>query len=341
MAKIKNPVRFSEHFKIDTEILAKAGILNPTLNADTRLFIDPLLLENSVHSEMSGEARQSYLSHFKNAIGLLRAVKVKNASDTYWRNVRRLLSFPEIKGTCLGYGANSIAGSGSGEAMTAQVLETAKSIVDLGVNDPDLFVAMALFEDNFGPDRISDMTTTIIFDALLKFNVRVLSGPAVPTEHFHFRLRNGKSYDAMLPRNSYAGGRVPVILVPVDVLRDLPVATDWQDVSDAAAKSAEIRNRVNDQIAQLWRTKTLKDKETVRNWALEKREAFETLLQMIHGADRSAYDIAGDPRGEMVWRQLLVEIAQKQPFMIEAPPRLDLEGVVSVVERRLSNNFDF
>jgi len=333
MAKIRNPARFSEHFKIDAEVLVKAGVLNPTLNADTRLFIDPLLLEDSAHPEISGAARQTYLAHFKNAIALLRAAKVKDDTDTYWRNVRRLLSFPEIKGTCLGYGAESISGSGSGDAMTGQVLETAKAIVDLGVQDPDLFVAMALFEDNFGPDRISDMTTNIILDALLSFNARILSGLAVPLEEFTIRLKNGKSYEAMLPRNSYAKGKVPVILVPSDVLRDLPIATSWEDVSAAASKSAEIRGRVNDQIAQLWRSRTLRDKEAVREWALEDREAFETLLQMIHGAERSAYDLKGDPRGELFWRQLLVDLAQKQPLNIERPARLDLPGVATVVEQ--------
>ena len=71
----------------------------------------------------------------------------------------------------------------------------------------------------------------------------------MPTEKFTMRLKNGKSYEAMLPRNTFSKGNVPVILVPSDVLRDLPVATDWQDVSSAASQSAEIRNRVNDQIA--------------------------------------------------------------------------------------------
>jgi hypothetical protein len=144
------------------------------------------------------------------------------------------------------------------------------------------------------------MTTNIIFEALLAFNTRVLPGLGVPTEQFNIRLKNGKSYQAMLPRNPYAKGDVPIILAPSDILRDMPIATDWQDMSDAASKSAEIRSRVNDQIAQLWRSKTLKDKEEVREWALEDREAFETLLQMIHGADRSAYDLKGDPRGEVI-----------------------------------------
>jgi hypothetical protein len=58
--------------------------------------------------------------------------------------------------------------------MTEHVIRTAKDIVELGIEDPDLFVAMALFEDSFGPDRISDMTTDVILGDLLKFNERVL-----------------------------------------------------------------------------------------------------------------------------------------------------------------------
>ncbi len=41
MAKIVNPVRFSDHFGLDSALLANAAVLNPTLNADTGLFIDP------------------------------------------------------------------------------------------------------------------------------------------------------------------------------------------------------------------------------------------------------------------------------------------------------------
>jgi hypothetical protein len=64
------------------------------------------------------------------------------------------------------------------------------------------------------------MTTNIIFEALLAFNTRVLPGLGVPTEQFNIRLKNGKSY---LPRNPYAKGDVPIILVPSDILRDLPI----------------------------------------------------------------------------------------------------------------------
>jgi hypothetical protein len=332
MAKIANPVRFSDHFGIDSALLANAGVLNPTLNADTGLFIDPLLISDSAHPEISEGARATYEAHFTTVIKLLRASK--SPGDVAWRSALKHLSFPEIKWTCLGYGAQSVSGSGSGADMTDSVIQTAKEIVELGVEDPDLFVAMALFEEGFGPDRISDMTTNVILGDLLRFNARVLDGLPVPREAMTLRLRNGKSYEAALPVNPYVrGGADPVILVPADILRDLPIAKDWSDVADAASKNEELRGRVNEQIARLWTARTLKDKDEIRRWALSGKDAFETLLEMIHGARPAAYDMAADPLGELVWRRLAATLAEHEPFRLKAPPQLDLPGVVSVVEQ--------
>lgn len=250
MAKITNPIRLSDHFDFDEALLAKAGTLNPTLNIDTRLFVDPLLLSYSGHHEMRVEARSTYETHFTAVIKLLRASRA--VDDVGWRNAQRLLSFPEIKGTCLGYGAQSVSGSGSGSEMPASLIRTAKEIVDLGVDDPDLFIAMALFEEGFGPDRISDMTTNVILQDLLRFNERILPALPVPREPIQLRLRNGQTYDVELPINPFIRARTPVILVPFDVLRDLPIATDWAEVGDAASKNEEIRQHVNEDIAKLW-----------------------------------------------------------------------------------------
>jgi hypothetical protein len=147
------------------------------------------------------------------------------------------------------------------------------------------------------------------------------------------RLRNGKVHDAVLPINPYVRGGAAIILVPTDVLRDLPIAKDWSDVADAASKNAELRNRVNDQIAQLWTAKTLKDKDEIRRWALSGKDAFETFLEMIRGAHPTAYDMDGDPLGEIVWRRIAATLAELEPFRLRAPPQLDLAGVVSVVEQ--------
>ena len=75
MAKISNPVQFSTHFGFASSLLSTAGALDPSLNVDTGLFIDPLLLANSRHLEMSIGAVATYQSHFETIIKLLAASK--------------------------------------------------------------------------------------------------------------------------------------------------------------------------------------------------------------------------------------------------------------------------
>lgn len=47
MAIIKDPVLFSSCFGIDATALQDAGLIDPFLDVDTQLFIDPVLLEKS------------------------------------------------------------------------------------------------------------------------------------------------------------------------------------------------------------------------------------------------------------------------------------------------------
>jgi glutaredoxin len=217
--------------------------------------------------------------------------------------------------------------------MREQLIITAKQIVDLGITEPDLFVAMALFEEGFGPDRISDMTTNIILRDLLIFSRRVLQTLTVPCQPMTITLRNGKYYDAYLPVNPFVKGGAPVILVPNDILRDLPIAADWSDVASAAAKNAMFRQSVNDQVAMIWEAKSRKSKGDIRRWALSSKDGFETLLGMIHGASPKPYDMAADPLGEIVWRKVAATIAQQEPLTLKPPPSMDLAGVCSVVDQ--------
>lgn len=333
MASIKNPRRFSEHYGINPSELENRGVLDPTLNVDTRLFIDPLLLEHSQHGEIATGGRATYEQHFGSIIKFLKRVRTHSDSDVAWRTAARLLSFPEIKWTCLGYGARSVSGSGSGNNMTIQYIATAWQIVDLGIEDPDLFAAMALFEEGVGADRISDMTTNVILGDLLAFNERILSELKVPRAKKELRLRNGKTYKASLPENPFIGGGEPVILVPCDILRDLPIVTDWADIADAASENAHLRTQVNESIARLWEVRSRVNKGEIRNWALSNKTAFETFMKMIRAVSPTCYDISSDPSGEVFWRRYLTELAEKHPLSITAPSVMDISGVESVVNQ--------
>jgi hypothetical protein len=63
MAKIQNPLLFSKHFGVDEKELANAGLIDPFLNVDTQLFIDPVLLEKSANPKISNDIR-GHNTHF-------------------------------------------------------------------------------------------------------------------------------------------------------------------------------------------------------------------------------------------------------------------------------------
>ncbi len=250
MGKIKNPATISSEFGVDVAVLDKLGVVNVLLNTDTLVFIDPLLLKGSAHKEISAGAYQSYRERFEKIIKLLSVSKA--VDDVPWRNAKRLFRFSEISWTCLGYGT-TVKGSGFGKDLISSTLDTASQIVALGVDDIDLFMALALFEEGIGPDRISDMTTNIILSDLISFSDRVNKTLKIPTKQFKVGTNN---YNLVV--NPYSDQ--PLIFVPNDIVRDLPIASDWSDISSVVRENEELRERVNDHVGEIWATMTKKQK---------------------------------------------------------------------------------
>ena len=141
MGKITRPIRFSTHFGIDPGTLQRLGAFDPLLNADTPLFINPLLLAKSHQPEMRS-AYKAWLGYFRKIVKLLAASKRKD--DVTWRSAAKMLRTPEFQGTCLGYGSGSIQGRGIGSSLAAQIMVTAREIVDLGLNDPEFFALLPI-----------------------------------------------------------------------------------------------------------------------------------------------------------------------------------------------------
>lgn len=164
MSKINSLIGHSSLEGVDIETLDSLGVTDVVLNADTALFIDPLLLSESVHPEIRINATEKYNEKFRNIMKYLRASKIKN--DPPWKAAKKEFNFSEVSFTCLGY-SSTIHGSGWGDQITNSTMDVAKQIIDLGVDDIDFFMGLSLFEEGIGPDRISDMTTNIIFDELL------------------------------------------------------------------------------------------------------------------------------------------------------------------------------
>lgn len=325
MAKIKSPLRFSRHFGVPPAQMRKLGVFDPVLQADTKLFIDPVLLRHSGAPEMAGAATATLKTFFETLYRLLAASK--RQGDIAWTAAMSKLKFHEVSGTCLGYGGGSIHGSGWGDRLTGELMLRAKELIDLGVDDPDLFLLIGLFSDNVGPDRISDMATNIILGALGDYTARMCTELRVPTESF---LLNSTKFQ--LPVNpQQPRQRTPIILVPTDVLRELPVAFSVEDIWVAARESDEIRRRINEEVGVMWRGVSKERKSEVLSALLKDPVYAKSLIRKVLSAPAQQYDQEKDPRGFTIWSDLAYLLAQDNPHVIAKPADTSASSLNAVV----------
>jgi hypothetical protein len=327
MGKIRDPVRFSAYFGIPPSVLSAAGAFDPILNADTRLFIDPLLLGKSSHPEMIA-ASEDWHDYFRRIIKLIGASSQKN--DLMWRAAAQLIGTGEFKGTCLGYGSGTIDGRGIGPSLTAQIMATAKTIVEMGVKDPEFFSLLPLFEEDVGSDLISDQTALIIAAHLAVFTANTLTDVSVDTIAFDF----GET-QFHLPVNPFVtekGRALPIILVPQDVLATLPVAYGPEDIDTVVSHNRALRGRVNRRLGKSWAQLS---KGEIKRFVLSSKTAFSKFLEANKEKRPAPYSITADPDGQVQWLEEGRRIADQSPIALALATN-DLSGMRAVIEAILN-----
>lgn len=309
------PKSVTQFFKIDRDAFSQSGALDTILDVDTRLFIDPLLLQETTAIELKGSSARVE-NRFANILRLLRNSQA--SGDIWERRADELMNFPEVKGLCIGYSAKGTSGSGMGPALRKRLMADAKEIIRVGIEDPDIFHLAGLFERDIGPDRISDMVAGIIKIDLIAFTRRVLTQLTV--------IQKGQP----IPTNPF--NDQPIILVPTDVLRDLPLALDWDDVTLVASHNAALREEVNDLIGSTWR-KAANDaaKPDVRRVILEHPDILSDLIDQYRAKARERYDFEEDRAGQVVWHEAATSAAASFPLQLTLDPRPSIDDVASVV----------
>jgi hypothetical protein len=286
------PTALSSLLGIDSSHLTDRDAFDPVLDFDTRLFIDPHLLKHCRVPELA-EGYLEFKNHFRKLGKLLAASKFPN--DRFWREADTFMNWPEVKGLCIGYSKRGTSGSGIGPELRKRLLGTAKEIIDQGKNDPELFELVGLFEDDFGADRISDMTANVIREHLKNFTQRVL-------EEMLSIGAQDLEYDALtgLPVNPFTS--MPLLLVPRSILRDLPVALDWSSRDLVAQHNDELRQKVNSTIGDSWKDATSTfDKKGFKDFMLEHPDLIDDLFKSYRDKAAQPYDFVEDRAGEYVW----------------------------------------
>ncbi len=141
------PITFSEQFNLPIAVLEKTGVFDVILDVDTRVFIDPALLELCTEPEFI-EAREKLERYFSNIITLL--AHSKNNQDIYWKKADQLLKFKELSGTCFGYSKYGTGGNAIGPVLRKAILSTIKELMTAGETDPVLFELLGVFQEGVG-----------------------------------------------------------------------------------------------------------------------------------------------------------------------------------------------
>jgi hypothetical protein len=298
LERIDGLISFSDHFEVDREALQDVGAFDPLLDVDLPYAIDPKLLQESSVPEMQG-AHSTLLARYRDIYVLLQASK--SGGDRPWREALKLVNFPEFKGPCLGFAAGTAAGRGWGPTLREKVLRSAKEVISLGITDPRFFELVGVFEEGIGPDLISDMIGTILVSPLASYTKRVCDALGLPTQQFqigHVRCELPGYFPEHGDRARY------IILVPEDILTEMPVALDRSDVPVVAEHSDAARRYLNETFGADWRELSARRKEVARAALLSDASVLNEFLSKYEDKDAAAYNFDEDPRNLRLWYDL-------------------------------------
>lgn len=224
------------------------GIFDPIMETDSNFFINIQRLKKAETPEFQG-SYERINEFFRKIIKLLNKASQKNEQDIFYRQALNLFDFPENKGVngiCLGFSEGN-SGSAFGPILSEQVINTAYDIVKAGVDDPEFFQLLPLFQDNVGPDRLSDMIATIILPDIEKYTKRIFEDIGINSDNYpDIEFSDGYLI------NPYKNSIVPVLLVPVEILHKLPVAKSWEDIEHVVSENNTIRALMNQRVAEEW-----------------------------------------------------------------------------------------
>lgn len=319
------PRSISDFIGADAEQFASSGAFDAVLEVDSRFYIDPTLLKRTKAPELAG-SYERLRKRYGDILTLLAASRC--IGDAAWRAAANLFHFKELKGLCIGYAHSGTSGSGMGAAFRDQVLRTAKEMVDAGVTDPAIFELIGILEEGIGSDRISDMVGRIITEDILAYSQRVFAEFGAKVSDVTFA---GKVYRVpMNPHNKW-----PVLLLPRDILRPLPVARSWDEIDQVCEHNRELRRRLNLIIGQSWRRKgeppTSLKKKAIRGTFTSNPEAARGIIDTYLEAPAPEYDFGADPLGEIRWHRDAKQFVRDHPLPLSLPSPPKLGDVLQVV----------
>jgi len=324
------PKSVCKHFKLDAKKFDATGAFDALLDWDTKLFVDPFLLKGATTPEFHG-AYDELLRYFSEIIKLVTVSA--GPSDLTWRTARKRLVFRETPGFGLGYAKENTSGSGMGDAFAEKLLTSIGEIARKGIQDPELFELLGLFEEGVGCDRISDMTCSILLERFFNYSSRVFAESGYKGQSLQWRQRT-----YTIPRHPFQKNAA-VLLAPKELLRDLPVAEDALDLGYIFESNEVLRQKLNKVLGNQWRADVREfGKTKLKDWLIGHPEFLREIVDTYKKATPIRYDFRRDPSGEVVWRQYADQVTTQFPLALILNANAGPADVIEIV-RKICDTF--
>ncbi|MCH8518139.1 hypothetical protein LAT59_00020 [Candidatus Gracilibacteria bacterium] len=316
----------SEYFGISKEDLESKGVYDRILGFDSRLFVDPFLLKELVINEFNG-AEEILRKRIKNIIKLLRLSEEEN--DIAFRKAAELIITKETKGVGIGYGNDTDDGNSIGPVLAHNIAGIGKKIIGYGIDDPEIFELIGLFQEGFGADRISDFTIGTLETNFLNFTERVCYELGI-TNIKSIDFKDGNSY--MLPyiteQEKY------VLFIPQKLLRNLPISQDAENIEHVVEFNKELRDRLNKLVGKDWR-EYIQTIGARKEHILTEEKYVKDLLSFYKNRPSISYDFINDPLGRDLWLSIGKQFAERFPIQFENTELKSLEDIKNIVRKMI------
>lgn len=259
------------------------GVFDPIIDSDSPFFINLQRLKRTTVAEFA-DSYEKIHERFRKIIKLLDKAKSKTEIDTFYAQALRLFDFSEVNNLCLGYGVG-VKGTGFGPKISSQVMDTAYDIVKAGVEDPEFFELIPLFQDNVGADRLSDMIATLVLPDIEQYTLRIYRELNITHQSYPNLIFDEDGFLI----NPFRKNRL--LLVPIDILHTLPVAESWEDIDTVVSKNQALRNEINSDIGEVWKEYSKQErKEYLREEVFKNSNACKRVIEEYRATDVAQFN---------------------------------------------------
>ena len=276
---------YSAYFKKSHKEFVAKGVFDGFVGKDARLHVDPLLLKRCKTPEFAG-AYNKLLNHFR---GLLTLVPQRDIAITplRYKSIVQHLSFPEFYFIGLGFSEKSNSGTGITGKKAELLADTAIEIIQDGIEDPEIFLLVNLFQEKIGADGISDIMIWTLRKEFIQYTQRI-------TKEFGFKTQNF-GVDLDLPffyktrKNKIVA--TPIIFAPTEIICDLPEA-EFHDGHFYSDYNNEIRRRISKDVGLAM--KDMQDKKLLKQRLLAKPAVMSKMATIYRNFNGKGYDFIQD-----------------------------------------------